>query len=76
MDSGQDRDTDFRHAIGGTRPARLLVNAVLRIFHELVHEAHQLLLADGLASKLLLQLWAAVLESSEACKARHIHHSA
>lgn len=76
LDSGQDRDADFRHPICGLRPALLPVHPVLCVFHKLVHEPHQLLLCDGLTSKLLLQFGAAFFKRADTHKARHIHHSA
>ena len=75
-DSGQDCHPNLGDPICTIRPTFFRMDSFLCIFHKLVHEPHQLLLCDGLASKLLLQLQPAVFQGPETHHAGHIHHSA
>jgi len=69
------RQTGFRHSVRRLRPATLLVFASLGLVHEFLHQCDQLVLCDVLAAETLLELWAAIVQSTAADKARDVHHA-
>lgn len=69
------RQSSLRNSISSFRPAALLMLVLLGILNEALHQVHQFLLCDILATETLLEGGATLVQSANADKAGYVDHA-
>lgn len=75
-DQWSHRQSSLWYSVSRLRPAALLMLAFLGLIDESLHQSHQLLLSNVLATETLLESWAALVQGEWSHDAGDVHHTA